>query len=130
MKYRFTLGAAVAITALSLGSCSSPDVTLPADGGTYETLDDLKEAVESAGLLCPELVVDRPPSKFSAASGNCSEDLSLAVYSTDASLESQLEFWRPVGQRSINVGKNWTVVTADPKLIQKKLGGAVLHTGP
>lgn len=130
MKYRFAGGAAAAILAVSLTSCSSSDVTPPADGGAYETLDDLKEAVESTGLLCPELVLDRPPSKFSASSGSCSEDLSLAVYSTDASLEAQLEFWRPVGQRSVNVGKNWTVVTADPNLIQKKLGGTVLHTGP
>ncbi|KQN88692.1 hypothetical protein ASE96_09680 [Arthrobacter sp. Leaf69] len=130
MKYRFTGGAAVAIIALGLGSCSSADVTPPADGGTYGTIGDLKKAVESAGLLCPELVLDRPPSKFSTSSGSCSEDLSLAVYSTEVTLESQLEFWRPVGQRSINVGKNWTVVTADPKRLEKKLGGTVLHTGP
>ena len=45
-------------------------------------------------------------------------------------LESQLDFARSAGQSAINVGKNWTVVSEDPKLIQKNLGGTVLHTGP
>ena len=90
----------------------------------------MKQAVESAGLACPELVLDTPPSKFAESSGNCGEFLSLAIYFGDMYLESQLDFWRPAGQRSINVGKNWTVVSEDPKLIQKNLGGTVLHTGP
>ena len=131
MKHRFRLGAAAAIVALSLASCSTSDVTPPpADGGAFETIDGLKEAVESAGLVCPELVLDTPPSKFSASSGSCGEFLSLAIYSNAASLESQLDFWGPGGQHSINVGRNWTVVSEDPKRIQKKLGGTVLHTGP
>ena len=128
---RLTLGIATAIITLSLASCSTSDATPPpADGGTFETIDELKEAVESAGLGCPELVLDKPPAKFSASSGSCGEFISLATYSSDAYLQSQLDFARPAGQRSINVGKNWTVVSEDPKLIQKSLGGTVLHTGP
>lgn len=54
---RLTFGTATAILALSLASCTASDVTPPpADGGTFETIDELKEAVESAGLVCPELV--------------------------------------------------------------------------
>ena len=127
MKYRFTWGAAAAIIALALASCSTSDVTPPEDGGTYETLDDLREAVELAGWLCPDLVLHND-AKYSASSGSCGEGLSLAVYANDVSLESQLDMWRPLGQFSINVGKNWTVVTVDPKLIQRKLGGAVVYT--
>ena len=128
---RLTLGTATAIIALSLAACSTSAATPPpADGGTFETIDDLKEAVESAGLVCPELVLDTPPSKFSTSSGNCGEFISLAIYSDDMYLESQLDWWRPAGQRSVNVGKNWTVVSEDPKLLQKDLGGTVLHTGP
>jgi len=128
---RLTFGTATAIIALSLASCSSSDATPPpADGGTFETINELKEAVESAGLACPELVLDKPPSKFAESSGNCGEFISLAIYSDDAYLQSQLDFWRPAGQRSVNVGKNWTVASDDPTRIQKSLGGTVLHTGP
>ena len=128
---RLTLGTATAIIALSLASCSTSDATPPpADGGTFETIDELKEAVESAGLRCPELVLDTPPAKYASSSGSCGEFLFLATYSNDMYLQSQLDFARPAGQRSFNVGKNWTVVSEDPKLIQKSLGGTVLHTGP
>ena len=129
--HRRTLSVATAIVTLSLTSCSTSDVPPPpADGGTFETIDDLKAAVESAGLVCPELVLDKPPAKFSASSGHCGEFTSLATYSSDAYLQSQLDFAKSAGQRSINVGKNWTVVSEDPKLIQKRLGGTVLHIEP
>ena len=127
---RLTVGTATAIIAFSLVSCSTSEVTLPADGGTFETLDELKVAVESAGLACHELVLDTPPSKFSASSASCGEFTSLAIYSDDLHMKSQLDFWRPAGQRAINIGKNWSVVSEDPKLIQKSLGGTILHTGP
>ena len=128
---RLTVGAATAIFALSLASCSTSEATPPpADGGTFETIDDLKEAVESAGLVCPELVLDTPPAKYASSSGSCGEFLFLATYSNDMYLASQLDFAKSAGQRSINVGKNWTVVSEDPKRIQKSLGGTVLHTGP
>ena len=128
---RLTVGTATAIIAFSLVSCSTSEVTLPpADGGTFETLDELKVAVESAGLACHELVRDTPPSKFSDSSASCGEFTSLAIYSDDLHMKSQLDFWRPAGQRAINIGKNWSVVSEDPKLIQKSLGGTILHTGP
>lgn len=128
---RTAMGTAAVILAFSLASCSGSAPTRPPeDGGTYESIDDLREAVESAGLLCQELVLDTPPSKFSATSASCSEFTYLAIYTDDVYLSAQLDFWRPVGQRAINVGKNWTVVSEDPKLIQKNLGGSVLHTGP
>jgi hypothetical protein len=119
----------VGMAGCSGSESSTSDVTPPADGGTFATIDDLKEAVESAGLVCPELVLHNH-AKYSASSGTCSENISLAVYSNDASLQWQLDLWKPIGQSAINVGKNWTVVSADPKRIQTKLGGTVLHTGP
>ena len=128
MKHRLSFGAAAASIALALASCSTSDVRPPEDGGTYETLGDLKDAVELAGWLCPELILHNH-AKYSASSGSCGEGLSLAVYANDASLKSQLDLWKPIGGLSINVGKNWTVVTVDPKLIQKKLGGTVIYTG-
>lgn len=128
---RLTLGTATAIIAVSLASCSTSDVTPPpADGGTFETIEDLKDAVESAGLRCPELVLNTPPAKYASSSGSCGEFLFLATYSSDMYLEQQLDFAKSAGQNAINVGKNWTVVSEDPKLIQKNLGGTVLHTGP
>ena len=128
---RLTAGSTAALLVLFLASCSTSDATPPPeDGGTYESIDDLQEAVESAGLVCQELVLDTPPSKYSASSASCSEFTYLAIYTDDVHLEAQLDFWRPVGQRAVNVGKNWTVVSEDPKLIQKNLGGSVLHTGP
>lgn len=74
--------------------------------------------------------MDTPPAKYASSSGSCGEFLSLATYSNDMYLEQQLDFAKSAGQRAINVGKNWTVVSEDPKLIQKKLGGTVLHPGP
>ncbi|MGX5714821.1 hypothetical protein [Arthrobacter sp. MAHUQ-56] len=119
---------AVAALVLCLASCSQPEALPPADGGTYGTLDGLKSAVESAGFQCPDLVLHNS-AKYSASSGSCSEVLSLAVYANDASLQSQLDFWKPVGQQAINVGRNWTVISEDPALIQKRLGGTVFRTG-
>jgi hypothetical protein len=125
------MGTAAVILAFSLASCSGSEPTRPPeDGRTFESVGHLKEAVESAGMACPELVVDSPPSKFAASSASCGEFTYLAIYTDDVHLEAQLDFWRPVGQRAINVGRNWTVVSEDPKLIQKNLGGSVLHTGP
>ncbi len=90
---RLTAGSAAAILVLFLASCSTSDATPPPeDGGTYESIDDLQEAVESAGLVCQELVLDTPPSKFSATSASCSEFTYLALYTDDLHLESQLDF--------------------------------------
>ncbi|KUM36797.1 hypothetical protein [Arthrobacter sp. EPSL27] len=86
--------------------------------------------MENAGLRCPELVLDTPPAKFAASSGSCGEFLFLATYSSDTYLQSQLDFVGTAGQRAINVGKNWTVVSEDLDRLQKHLGGTVLHTGP
>ncbi len=128
---RITACTATAVIAFFLMSCSTSEVPEPpADGGTFETIDDLKGAVESAGLVCQELVLDTPPSKFAASSASCGEFTYLAIYSDDLHLKSQLDFWRPAGQRAINIGKNWTVISEDPKLIQESLGGTVLQTGP
>jgi hypothetical protein len=128
---RLSLGAALAVAALSFAACSASGPTPPpppADGGTFETLEALKEAVTAAGLVCPDLVLHND-AKYSASSGSCSGDLSLAVYSNDLSLEAQVDLWKPTDRGSINVGQNWTVVSPDPKLIQQKLGGTVLQTG-
>jgi len=80
----------------SLVSCSTSEVTPPpADGGTFETLDELKEAVESAGLACQELVLDTPlPSSLPPRQAVASFT-SLAIYSDDLHMESELDFWRP-----------------------------------
>lgn len=74
--------------------------------------------------------MDTPPAKFASSSGSCGEFLFLATYSNDMYLQSQLDFGTPARQGSVNVGKNWTVVSEDPDRIQKSLGGTVLHTGP
>jgi hypothetical protein len=128
---RTAMGTAAVMLAFSLASCSGSEVAPPPeDGGTFESVDHLKKAVESAGLACPELVVDSPPSKFAASSASCGEFTYLAIYTDEVYLESQLDLWKPGGQRAVNIGKNWTVVSEDPDLIQKNLGGSVLHTGP
>jgi hypothetical protein len=44
----------VVVTGCSGCGGSASDVTPPAGGGGFETIEDLKEAVESAGLLCPD----------------------------------------------------------------------------
>ncbi|PNI09514.1 hypothetical protein CXX84_04480 [Arthrobacter sp. AFG7.2] len=122
---------AAAIIAASLASCSASEATPPpADGGTFQTIEELKVAVNSAGLPCTDMVLDKPPSKFAAESATCGEFTSLALYSDDLHLQSQLDFLRPSGQRAVNIGKNWTVISEDPNRIQKSLGGTVLHTGP
>lgn len=128
---RWALGAAAAVAACSLAACAASEVAPPpADGGTYESIEALWQAVENAGLRCPDLVLDKPPAKFAASSGSCGEFMFLATYSSDTYLQSQLDFGRTAGQKAINVGKNWTVVSEDPERLRKHLGGTVLHTGP
>jgi hypothetical protein len=99
----------------SLVSCSTSEVTPPpADGGTFETLDELKEAVESAGLACQELVLDTPlPSSLPPRQAVASSHRLRSTGMTNT---------------RINIGKKWTLISEDPKLIQKSLGGTVLHT--
>ena len=114
---------------LALAGCSGPwgsrpGSAPPADGGTFETLEDLRVALEGAGFQCPELELANH-AKYASTSGYCGE-IGMALYPNDASLDAQLAMRTPQDQTAVNVGKNWTVTTAAPDQVKKWLGGAIV----
>lgn len=117
----------LALTGCSGPWGSSPKSAPPADGGTFESLEDLRVAVERAGFQCPELELANH-AKYASTSGYCGE-IGMALYPNDASLDAQLGMRTPQTQTAVNVGKNWTVTTAAPDQVQKWLGGTIVPAG-
>lgn len=84
---RILVAAGLAVS-LTVAGCSgpwssSPQSPPPADGGTFETLEDLRVAVEGAGFQCPELQLANH-AKYASTSGYCGE-VGMALYPNDAS---------------------------------------------
>lgn len=120
------------VTAVAVTGCSgpwgtSPGAAPPADGGTFETLEDLRVAVERAGFQCPNLEL-ASHAKYASTSGYCGE-IGMALYPNETSLDAQLAMRTPQTQTAVNVGKNWTVTTAAPDQVKKWLGGAIVPAG-
>ena len=114
---------------VALAGCSGPwgsppESAPPADGGTFETLEDLRVALEGAGFQCPELQLANH-AKYASTSGYCGE-IGMALYPNDASQDAQLAMRTPQDQTAVNVGRNWTVTTAAPDQVKKWLGGAIV----
>lgn len=128
---RIFVAAGLAVS-LTVAGCSgpwssSPQSPPPADGGTFETLEDLRVAVEGAGFQCPELQLANH-AKYASASGYCGE-VGMALYPNDASLAAQLAMRTPQAQTAVNVGRNWTVTTAAPDQVKRWLGGDIVPAG-
>ena len=135
-----TLAACAAALALSVSAtgCGGSEnfVTagqqeaLSADGGSYGTIEELRDAAEKAGLECPDWDLHNKAT-YAASSASCSNSIGLATYTSDSQLDKQLEAWKVVGEMIVLerlVGENWTIDTDDPEALQKKLGGTVFRT--
>lgn len=105
--------------ALLVGCSSAP----PADGGTYESATDLKDALVKAGGTCDNW---DPGNKvtFAKSSGTCGNKYALTVFDDDSTFEKWRDGMKQLGLQ-VNVGKNWAISGTDKEEIQKKLGGKI-----
>lgn len=125
-----SIGAVILAGILSACSgpwASGPGEEPPADGRTFETVGELREALEAAGFECPEVMVHNR-FKYASASGSCGE-IGLGIYANGASLDSELAARKTYTGDTINVGKNWIVGTDAPDQVQEWLGGTIVNEG-
>lgn len=102
----------------------------PADGGSYGTVEDLRDAAMKAGLDCPNWDKHNK-AIYAASSASCSDSIGFATYTGEAQLNKQLSAWKTLGdlvELERLVGVNWTIDTHDPEALQKKMGGTVFRT--
>jgi hypothetical protein len=108
--------------------------TPPASGGRYSTPEEIKAALDAAGLSCAGLRLPDQPSDNDVDRKSCTPDdgklTFLAVYSPESpKLSSEVEFVRTSGflEASILAGENWTIVGSDQFVedAAKVLGGTV-----
>lgn len=135
--HRSVVAAAALALSLTLAGCGSDnnafalkDSAPPADGGSYGTIEDLKEAAVEAGVDCPDWDLHNKAT-YASSSGSCSDSIGLATYASESQMDKQLEAWKVIGEMIVLerlVGKNWTIDVADPEALQKKLGGTVFRT--
>lgn len=136
----FAAGAAALALCVSLTGCGGSEnfaaaagqqeAKPPADGGSYGTIEELREAAEKAGLECPGWDLHNKAT-YAASSASCSDSIGLATYTSDSQLDKQLEAWKMIGEMIVLerlVGENWTIDTSDPEALQKKMGGTVFRT--
>lgn len=115
--------ASLAVTGCSGLWGSPPESAPPAAGGTFETLEDPRVAVERTGFQCAKLELPNQ-AKYASTSGYCGE-IGRALYPNHVSLDAQLGMKTPQTQTAVNVGKNWTVTTAAPDQVREWLGGTM-----
>lgn len=134
----FAAGAAPLALFVSLSACTGSENFMtaqqeakpPADGGSYGTIEELREAAEKAGLECPDWDLHNKAT-YAASSASCGDSAGLATYTSDSQLDKQLEAWKMIGEMIVLerlVGENWTIDTSDPEALQKKMGGTVFRT--
>lgn len=106
------------------------DTKPPADGGSYGTIEDLRDAAKKAGLDCPSWDKHNK-AVYAASSASCSDSIGFATYTGESQLNKQLSAWKVIGELvelERLVGVNWTIDTSDPEGLQKKMGGTVFRT--
>jgi hypothetical protein len=102
----------------------------PVDGGSFGTIEDLRDAAKDAGLDCQAWDVHNKY-KYASSSAECGASNALAIFAHQSSLDTQLAVWKELGdlvELERLVGKNWTIDTDDPESLQKKMGGTVFRT--
>jgi hypothetical protein len=105
----------------------------PADGGTYASLADLRDAYVQAGGECPDLDQTNKVRR-SAESGVCTDDRILSTYLTSDDLAYVVNNVKGLYQGTNTegsggtwlVGKNWILNVPDSKAMRWKLGGQLV----
>lgn len=119
--------AASAAAILSLSACGPPE-----DGGTYDSLNELKAAYTGAGFPCGEWAVDKESSLLAVTSGTCDDGVALALYGEEgeaklAAVSDRDGGWeRSDGPYSLH-GLNWSVVGGEIEALAEETGGQLVH---
>lgn len=113
------LPAAVAAILLLTGCGSS----VPADGGSYKTATDLKDAFVKAGGQCDNWD-NHNKTILAATSGQCGKKFALSVFDDTENFELQVSTMRPFG--NLVIGKNWVISGLEAASVHKLLGGELV----
>lgn len=115
------------MSAMLLTACSG-------SGGSYETLEDLKAAVEKAGVDCePDNSVTEVD--FSGKAMTCNSANILYVYKDPDMMQQWIEMVDEDRQGIIEahwvIGKDWIVISNEETAnkLQPKIGGEVIQIG-
>jgi hypothetical protein len=139
MPLRIVALVSTAVLLAALAGCASSSgevaATAPeADGGTFGTVEALKDAFASAGGSCDNWATDDTPSLTAAQAGSCG-GLSFFTYVSESDKQEYVTYFRNFsddGPNSILIGENWIVLGTTDKISQasKYLGGVVQDSRP
>lgn len=127
-----TLLSGCAIFGVTAGEAAAPMETgPPADGGSYATIHELRDAVVEAGFACPDWR-SHNNGDHNMVGASCSDNLVMAIYMDDAQQQEQLDVWEGFSEfleMTVLVGDNWTVNTDDAEALRREMGGTIFTTG-
>ena len=104
----------------------------PADGGSYGSTTELRDAIVKAGWTCAEWD-EHNKTETAIGSGTCDDNLVLAIYSSEADREAQVDIYKMLGEyvsMEVLIGRNWTAHADGLDELQKSMGGSIMRTSP
>jgi len=127
--------ASIAVLTVALAGCAPaipPSAPAPAaDGSTYGTVADLRDAFTSAGGVCKKWEDLASPSFSAAQQGTC-DYLSFSTYASEADKQEYVTYFKDFsggGHNAILVGQNWIIFGADDDVAEAEslLGGVIVN---
>ncbi|MGK3708925.1 hypothetical protein [Arthrobacter sp. IK3] len=114
------------------GQAPEPSETAPpANGGTYATVEELKDAFVEAGGSCPEFSQNNGVT-LAAESADCSGSVVLSTFLSSSSIDQLIQNNKEmfadidIELNSWLVGENWVINAPDAEDLREKLGGTVV----
>lgn len=132
MKTGYFVAIAGALVAAGLSGCISPETVDPAEGLTYGSVDDLREAYEAAGGDCSSWEQANQVTA-AAESGMCDSNTVLSIYTSTSDRDGVVAGIRSFGDVlsiSLLVGANWIINSPDASDVRDSLGGTLVTTTP
>ncbi|WP_309617705.1 hypothetical protein [Salinibacterium sp.] len=137
MKLTLTL-ILVSSSALLLAGCAAatpetvtPETITPAEGLTYGSVEDLREAFESAGGECDGWVQSNQV-KAAAESGACGTKAVLSTFASESDRDDSASTLKmlmaDVGGVELLVGANWIINSDGVSELQETLGGTIINS--
>lgn len=114
---------------ITLASCSLGGP--PQDGGSFDTLKDLRDAYVNAGGKCPHFD-ENDKVTLASQSGSCSDSTTLELFLSKAKRDDQVQTYKHFSSMGITVhilvGANW-IVNDDHGTSKyvKKMGGQLIN---
>lgn len=130
------LGVTVLFLAAAAGCSASTSNGPPENGGSYDSPEQLAEALKDAGLECSGLR-EMPKADDPDMTKDCTSndgDLILRIYTDDADLHNERVAFEDaffLKDKTMLAGKNWTIVGPDVYIddAAEKLGGDIVTNG-